>query len=153
MLLVQFLKSKKKTQKGNSYGIIKFSDLSNVFELFIFSEIFETNRDKLIEGNSVMLTLVKNYIDENKIQKRINVKKMVLLKELIHKPIKNITFKFNDLKEIEKLKNLSNNDGETSVNIIVNRNKKIHTFRLKNKRKVSYELLNSLNLKEYSIID
>ena len=143
----------KKTQKGNSYGIIKFSDLSNVFELFIFSEIFETNRNKLIEGNSVMLTLVKNYIDENKIQKRINVKKMVLLKELIHKPIKNITFRFNDLKEIEKLKNLSNNDGETSVNIIVNRNKKIHTFRLKNKRKVSYELLNLLNLKEYSIID
>ena len=96
----------KKTQKGNSYGIIKFSDLSNVFELFIFSEIFEINRDKLVEGNSVMLTLVKNYIDESKIQKRTNVKKMVLLKELIDKPIKNITFKFNDLKEFEKLKNL-----------------------------------------------
>ena len=28
----------KKTQKGNSYAIIKFSDLSNVFELFIFSD-------------------------------------------------------------------------------------------------------------------
>ena len=27
----------KKTQKGNSYAIVKFSDLSNVFELFIFS--------------------------------------------------------------------------------------------------------------------
>ena len=35
----------KKTQKGNSYAIVKFSDLSNVFELFIFSDIFEINRD------------------------------------------------------------------------------------------------------------
>ena len=30
----------KKTQKGNSYAIVKFSDLSNVFELFIFSDNF-----------------------------------------------------------------------------------------------------------------
>ena len=143
----------KKTQKGNSYGIIKFSDLSNVFELFIFSEIFEINRDKLVEGNSVMLTLVKNYIDESKIQKRTNVKKMVLLKELIDKPIKNITFKFNDLKEFEKLKNLLNKDGGTDVKIILNDDKKIHTFRLKNKREVSYQLLNSLNLRENAIIE
>ena len=35
-----------------------------------------------MEGNYVMLTLVKNYIDESKIQKRTNVKKMVLLKDL-----------------------------------------------------------------------
>ena len=143
----------KKTQKGNSYGIIKFSDLSNVFELFIFSEIFEINRDKLVEGNSVMLTLVKNYLDENKIQKRTNVKKMVLLKELIDKPIKNVTFKLNDLNEFEKLKNLLNKDGGTNVKIILNDNKKIHTFRLKNQREVNYQLLNSLNLIENAIID
>ena len=35
--------------------LVKFSDLSNVFELFIFSEIFELNRDNLVEGNSLML--------------------------------------------------------------------------------------------------
>ena len=29
----------KKTQKGNSYAIIKFTDLSSVFELFIFSDM------------------------------------------------------------------------------------------------------------------
>ncbi len=53
----------KKTQKGNSYAIVKLSDLSSVFELFIFSDIFELNRDKLIEGNSLMITLMKNYSD------------------------------------------------------------------------------------------
>ena len=53
----------KKTQKGNSYAIIKLSDLTSVFELFVFSDIFELNRDKLIEGNSLMITLMKNYLD------------------------------------------------------------------------------------------
>ena len=34
----------KKTQRGNPFAIIKFSDLGGVFELFIFSEILEQNR-------------------------------------------------------------------------------------------------------------
>ena len=59
----------KKTQKGTSYAIIKFSDLNSVFELFVFSDIFEINREVLTEGNSLMLTLMKNYIDEKKTQK------------------------------------------------------------------------------------
>ena len=46
----------KKTQKGNSYAIVKFSDLSSVFELFIFSDIFEMNRDLLVEGKSLIIT-------------------------------------------------------------------------------------------------
>ena len=60
----------KKTQKGTSYAIIKFSDLSGVFELFVFSDVFETNREILIEGNSVMITLVKNYVDEKSYKKK-----------------------------------------------------------------------------------
>ena len=55
----------KKTQKGTSYAIIKFSDLSSVFELFVFSDVFESNREILVEGNSVMITLVKSFVDEN----------------------------------------------------------------------------------------
>ena len=36
----------KKTMKGTPYAIIKFSDQSKVFELFLFSEILEINRKK-----------------------------------------------------------------------------------------------------------
>ena len=143
----------KKTQKGSSYGIVKFSDLTNVFELFIFSDIFETSRDKLIEGNSLMLTLIKNYSDENKSQKRINVKKLVSLKELTHKPIKNITFKFKNFNELKKLKNLSLIDGETNIKILLSENDQIVTFNLKNKRKLNNQLLNTLNLVENVLID
>ena len=35
----------KKTQRGNSYAIIKCTDLSSVFELFIFSDILDLNRE------------------------------------------------------------------------------------------------------------
>ena len=87
----------KKTQKGTPYAIIKFSDLNSVFELFVFSDIFEINREILTEGNSLMLTLMKNYIDEKKTQKKINVKKIITLKEVINKPINLLNFKFSDL--------------------------------------------------------
>ena len=143
----------KKTQKGNSYGIVKFSDLSNVFELFIFSDIFETSRDTLVEGNSLMLTLIKNYSDENKNQKRINVKKLISLKELTDKPIKNITFKFKNLNEFKKLKNLSLIGGETNIKILLSENDQIFTFSLKDKRKLNNQLLNTLNLVENVLID
>ena len=48
----------KKTQKGNSYAIIKLSDLGGIFELFIFSDILEKSRNFMLEGNSVLITLI-----------------------------------------------------------------------------------------------
>ena len=143
----------KKTQKGTSYGIVKFSDLSNVFELFIFSEVFELNRDNLHEGNSLMITLIKNFVDDKKTQKRINVKKMISLKELTNKQIKNITFKFNNINDFHKIRNLSSINGETEISIIYDKDNKIHKFQLKNKRKVNNHLLNTLNLVENLVIE
>ena len=153
-MLVQSLKfKKKKTQKGNSYAIIKFSDLSNVFELFIFSDIFETNREILFEGNSLMITLIKNFTDESKNQIRINVKKIVPLKALINKPIKNITFNFRNINDLSKLKNLSLNDAETNVKFYLKRDRETLIFKLKNKRKINNNLLNTLELEKNIEID
>ena len=143
----------KKTQKGSSYGIIKFSDLSNVFELFIFSEIFEANRNNLKEGNSVMITLIKNYTDESKIKKRINVKKMISLKELIQQPIPNLTFKFSDIDDLKKLQQVSLAEGNSEIKILLDKNNKIYTFLLKNTRKLDNRLLNTLDLLKYVVID
>ena len=143
----------KKTQKGNSYAIVKFSDLNNVFELFIFSDVFEDNRDILIEGNSLMITLIKNYTDENKVQTRINVKKIISLNEIVNKPIKNITFLFKDINELYKLKELSQLEGETEIKLVLDNKEDMLTFRLKDKRKVNYNLINSLNLTENVIRD
>ncbi len=138
----------KKTQKGNSYAIVKFSDLESVFELFIFSEIFESNRNLLIEGNSLMVTLIKNYTDVEKTQKKINVKKILSLKDVLNKPIENITFKCESLEDLQKLKFLKIENGKTNVNLEFSHNNLTMKFNLKYKRKIDYKLINTLNIKE-----
>tara|TARA_Y100000590_G_scaffold102995_1_gene117113 strand:+ start:1845 stop:5255 length:3411 start_codon:yes stop_codon:yes gene_type:complete len=138
----------KKTQKGNSYAIVKLSDLNSVFEIFVFSDVFETNRDLLKEGNSLMITLLKNFIDENKIQKKINVKKIISLKEILNKPIDEIKFKFNNLEELNKIKSLQKENGKTKVTFEVNEKNQIFTFELNKLRKLDYKELNSLKIKE-----
>ena len=107
----------KKTQKGNSYAIVKLSDLNNVFEVFIFSEVFESNRDKLVEGNSIMITLIKNYIDKTKTQRKIKVKKIVTFKEVLNKSFDELSLKINNIEELKKLQSLSKIDGKTKVKL------------------------------------
>ena len=138
----------KKTLKGNSYAIVKFSDLSRVFELFVFSDVFETNREILIEGNSLMITLMKNFTDENKTQKKINIKKIISLKEVINKPMEEIKIKVNNIDELIKFKFLSKNDGNTKILVQIEENEKIYSFQLNDKRKIDHKLINSLNIED-----
>ena len=143
----------KKTQKGNSYAIVKLSDLSSVFELFIFSDIFELNRDKLIEGNSLMITLMKNYSDEAKTQKKINVKKIVTLKEVINSNFDELKFKINSIEELTKLKSLSRKDGKTKITFQISDNHNNYTFILKDKRNIDNNLINELKIRENILLD
>ncbi len=138
----------KKTQKGTSYAIIKFSDLSGVFELFVFSDVFETNREILIEGNSVMITLVKNYADENKIQKKINIRKIISMKEVIDKPVDQIKIKIKNIDDISKINKLSLEEGKTKVLIDVEVEKKMMTFQLNKERKIDHKMINLMRNKE-----
>ncbi len=138
----------KKTQKGTSYAIIKFSDLSGVFELFVFSDVFETNREILIEGNSVMVTLVKNYQDENKIQKKINIRKIISMKEVIDKPLDEVTIKIKKIDDIAKINKLSLEAGKTKVIIDVEVDKKRMSFQLNEKRKIDHKMLNLMRNEE-----
>ncbi len=143
----------KKTQKGNSYAIVKLSDLSSVFELFIFSDIFELNRDKLIEGNSLMITLMKNYSDEAKTLKKINVKKIVTLKEVINSNFDELKFKINSIEELTKLKSLSRKDGKTKITFQISDNNNNYTFILKDKRNIDNNLINELKIRENILLD
>ncbi|MDC3139331.1 DNA polymerase III subunit alpha [Candidatus Pelagibacter sp.] len=138
----------KKTQKGTSYAIIKFSDLSGVFELFVFSDIFETNRDILIEGNSVMITLVKNYVDDSKVQKKINIRKIISMKEVIDKPIEEVKIKIKNLEDIQVINKLGFENGNTKVNIDIEMDNKTMSFQLNKNRKIDHKMLNLLKNKE-----
>ena len=135
----------KKTQKGSSYAIVKFSDLSGTFELFIFSDVFETNREILVEGNSLMITLMKSSSSEDSAQKRINIKKIISLKEILNKPIEQLKIRIKDIKDLEKLKLLDNVEGKTSVSLEIEEDDKVYYFLLKDKRKVDHNIVNSMN--------
>ncbi len=138
----------KKTQKGTSYAIIKFSDLSGVFELFVFSEVFENNREILIEGNSVMITLVKNYVDESKIQKKINIRKIIAMKEVIDKPIDEVKIDVKNIDDITKINKFCLEPGNTKVIIDVEADKKRMSFQLSEKRKIDHKMLNLMRNEE-----
>ena len=53
---------------------------------------------------------------------------MILLKELVNIQIKNITFKFNNIEDFKKLKNLPSKNGETEIKIHLSKNNKFINF-------------------------
>ncbi len=134
----------KKTQKGNSYAIVKFTDLAGVFELFIFSETLEINRNLLKEGNSLLITLNKNLSESENRFKKINVKKIVSLKDLFNKPISDIQFHIKNMNKIEEFSNSLKQDGDTDVKIRVEDSEDLLVFKLKKKRKIQRKLINNI---------
>ncbi len=141
----------RKTNKGNPYAVIKFSDLSCVFELFIFSEILEKNRDILIEGSSVLITVLKTISDDEKKTKKLNVYKISSLKSLYETPIKNIKFYVNDLNQLNKLSEQINEIGNTEITIKYKNNDKYMVFDLDNKRKVNRNSIKELKKHNISL--
>ena len=136
--------TERKTAKGNTYALIKFTDLTSVFELFVFSDTLEVNREILIEGNSLIITLGKNISDDENRFKRINVKKIASLTDLFNKPIGEIEFILNNPNQLKQISNLISNAGKTEVKIKIKDKKQELTFKLTNKREVDRKSLNIL---------
>ena len=151
-IAVTLLKNQeRKTSKGNSYAVLKLSDLTSVFELFIFSDLLELNREILKEGNSFILTIIKSMNEDNRFT-RINVQKIASLKDLINRPIKEVQFKIKSLKELDEISKFLINKGETTVKININENDSNLSFELKNKRNFDRKTLNLLRNKEISAL-
>ena len=142
----------RKTAKGNSYAVLKLTDLTSVFELFIFSDILESNRETLKEGSSLILTLVKSISNDENRYKRINVQKIISLKDLLNRPIQEVTFDIKSYAELDLIKEYLNKNGETLINIKLSNNEDNFNFRLKNKRSLDRKLINVLRNKEISAI-
>ncbi len=134
----------RKTAKGNSYAVLKLTDLSSVFELFIFSDVLELNRDILKEGNSLLLNLVKNTTDDENRFKRINVQKISSLKDLFNSPINEICFEVSSKDQVQVISKILKKNGKTSVNINLITNDNILEFRLKNSKDLDRKSLNLL---------
>ena len=140
----------RKTAKGNSYAVLKLTDLSSVFELFIFSDILELNREILKEGSSLLLTLVKSISNDENRFKRVNVQKIGSLIDLFNSPIKEVYFDVNNDENLETISKILNEDGKTEINFNLKVNDKNLKFKLKKTRNLDRKSLNLLRKREIS---
>ena len=139
----------KKSSKGTPYAIVKFSDKKSEFELFLFSEILVSNRDRLKESESFVLTLHKDKMIGDDTKKRINVKKILDLDEVINKPYSRVTIELKEDFNLNEIKELLSNRGDTEINLVVkDKNKKV-IYLLKENREFDLNHLKSLKTKEY----
>ena len=97
-----------------------------------------------MEGNSLMITLVKNYVDESKVQKKINIRKIISMKEIIDRPIDQVKIKIQNLEGIKKINELKLKEGNTKIYIDIDMDEKTLTFQLKDNRKIDHKMLNLL---------
>jgi len=139
----------KKTTKGNSFAIIKFSDLSKVYELFLFSEILELNRDNLIEGKSFLLTVIKDKENQDNRFRRINVRKVTSLNEITKKNYTNVEIEIHNADDLKKLYEVIKEKGDSKIMISIKNESKNYLFELKEKRKFDYETLKNLKKEQY----
>ncbi len=138
----------KKSAKGTPYAIVKFSDKKGEFELFLFSEVLINNRDKLKEAESFVLTVQKDKDAENS-PRRVNVKKILSLDEVLNKPYSKVTIELSENYKLNELKEILSKHGETEISLIVKiKNKKAHYSFQKN-RKFDFNHLKVLKAKKY----
>ena len=138
----------KKSAKGTPYAIVKFSDKKGEFELFLFAEVLISNRDKLKESESFVLTVQKDKVNDNS-PKRINVKKILSLDEVLNKPYSNVTIELTENYKINELKEILSKYGETKISLIVKINNKKAHYSFQKNRKFDLNHLKVLKAKEY----
>ena len=139
----------KKSAKGTPFAIVKFSDNKGEFELFLFSEILVQNRDKIKESESFVLTLHKDKVTSEASQRRVNVRKILSIEDILNKPYPKVTIEVSENYDIDELKKLLKNKGQTEISLIIhNKNKKIY-YNLQNSRKFDFNHLKAIKSKEY----
>jgi DNA polymerase-3 subunit alpha len=143
--------TERKTSKGNSYAVLKLTDLTSVFELFIFSDILELNRDILREGSSLILTLTKTISSDEDKTKRINVRKIASLKDLFNSSISEITLNLSSKSQLKEIQNFLDEKGDTVVNISIFENSTTSVFKLKTSRNFDRKTINILRNRDISL--
>jgi len=139
----------KKTTKGTPFAIIKFSDLSKAFEIFLFSEILEKNRDNLEEGKSFILTVIKDKENQDNRFRRVNVRKIISLNEITKLNYSNVYIEIDKPDNLKKLYENIKEKGNSKIKIVISEKDKNYLFELREKRKFDYETLKYLNKEHY----
>ena len=139
----------KKSAKGTPFAIVKFSDNKGEFELFLFADILVNNRDKIKESESFVLTLQKDKSITDISKRRINLRKILSLDDIISKPYTKVTIELKDNYNLDEIKKMLTKLGQTEISLIINKkNQKIH-YNLQNARKFDFNQLKVMKNKDY----
>jgi DNA polymerase-3 subunit alpha len=139
----------KKSSKGTPFAIIKFSDNSSEFELFLFSDLLINNRENLKESSSFVLTLQKDRVIGENSTPRVNIRKILDLNDMVSKPYEKVSIELNHDYNIEELKEVLKEEGKTEVNLIIVDNNKSLSFKLEKPRKFDLNIFNNVKNKQY----
>ncbi|RPH00427.1 MAG: DNA polymerase III subunit alpha [Candidatus Pelagibacter sp. TMED153] len=139
----------KKSAKGTPFAIIKFSDNKGEFELFLFAEILIQNRDIIKESESFILTLQKDKSITDISKRRINIRKILSLDDLINKPYSKVTIELKENYNIKEIKELLTKKGQTEISLIINKKNQKIRYDLENARKFDFNQLKAIKSKEY----
>ena len=96
-----------------------------------------------------MLTLHKEKSLGDGSKKRINIKKILSLDEVINKPYSKVTIELKDNYNLDEIKELLSNKGETEINFIIKESNKQAVYLLKENRKFDLNHLKALKAKKY----
>jgi DNA polymerase-3 subunit alpha len=139
----------KKSLRGKPFAIIKFSDNTSEYELFIFSELLINNREKLKESSSFVLTLNKDNPINDSQQPRVNVRKILDLSEMVNTSYENVSIELENNYNLSELENSLKERGGTQISIIVPNKDKRYEFKLENNRKFDLSIFKAIKNKEY----
>ena len=91
----------------------------------------------------MIITIFKN-LNEVDQRVRVNIKKIISLDDIINKPINNLKIKINNKNEFNFLSRILGQKGDVEVVFEVFENNKKFTLKLKNRRFVDKNILNSI---------
>ena len=139
----------KKSIKGSPFAIIKFSDLKDEFELFLFSDLLVQKRNQLKAANSFILTLQKDSSFNGSETRRINVKNIIDINDLINTSHEQVMIEIREKSDFSQLRDLLKESGKTKVKIKIGSMSKAYIFELKNPRKFNFKTFSSIKDKEF----
>ena len=95
------------------------------------------------------MTLQKDKLINESSQRRVNVRKILSLNDIINKPYSKVIIELNENYDINEIKKLLENKGQTEICLVIhNKNKKIY-YNLQNSRKFDLNHLKAVKSKEY----
>ena len=115
----------------------------------MFSELLISNREKLKESNSFVLTLHKEKTSLESNLKRINIRKIADLSDLVNKTYDEVSIELNNNENLEELSNILEAEGKTKINIILNESNKRYAVSLEKTRKFDFAIFRAIKAKQY----